>query len=219
MLRSLALLGAFSLPLALAGAALSQPAPDSARVNPAPSVAAPKVEPMVSVDTLVPAGGGVLFGVSATNIDVRDVLRTLAGRTTLNIIFKTGTSAKIARLSLAPASPDKVLEEVCRAAELSCQKRDGVWLIGPQAARDAVLPQPVGLDLAFRDIDANSVLQMIATGFGLKIQLDPAIKREIPFVSLDGRSPRAAVDLVAEAADLEVREADGVLVITPQPKT
>lgn len=221
MIRSFAPLGVLCLSLALAGAAGAQPAPNSTVMAPDSRPQSPqaKVEPLVRVDVLVTEKGPVLFGVTVNDSDIAQVVSEIAARANLQVVAKPGTSGRIARLSLPPDTADNAISKVCEAAGVVAERRGGIWFIRMPEAQGNAKTGKVPLDVAFRDIETREILNMIGQGFNLKMTIASAIKSKIPFIFLQGFTPREAVDLVAKAADLEVREDGDTLIISPKPKT
>ncbi len=187
---------------------------DSPLAAPAPMPAVP-LAPVVRVEP-VPSTEGTHLQVDVSNSDITAVLMGIATKGDLQIAIKPGVHVVLQSVAIKDSTPEAALQLVCKAAALGCKTKDGVWIISPSRTDTDAANKPKIIDsMAFKDVEIEPLLSMIATQFDVQIAIEGKIEGKIPYIRLQNKTPRQAVEIIAQVADLKIQETDeGTLILT-----
>lgn len=206
-IASLLALCAVSVPLPSAGAQPNENAPATIQAAPAQDAAA-EVTTVVSKNELT-------MTLRLKDADVVDALDQIATRGNLEIVVRGGIAGTVS-LSSKEKSPEEALRALCKAANLSPRKVNGVWIIEKEVVPIAVAPKQITLELKFRDVPVHDLVEILAHQFHLSVQISADIKGKIALIRLSYSSPQQALRQIAAAADLELVEKDNGWTVFPK---
>lgn len=202
-----------SLTLFSSGVCVAAPSP-----VPAPEAVASPAKSETSAVDVVSKKGKLRLRVVLREADAVKALRQIAEKGDLQLVIKSGVIGSVKEMKLEKVSPESALQKVCKAVELGCEVRDGLWIVSPAKIAPAAMDKPKVIDaMAFSDVDASDLFSLLATQFNLSIIVSPEVKGKIPYIQLHNKTPRQAIEAVALAINAKItQEKDGKILVLPQ---